>query len=567
MSGPRSILSLFGPPVAPGGTDAAAVRPTVRAPGTPPLLTVSQACSHVKRKLDGWGVVTLRGEVADLRKKHHWYFMLKDPGASVQAVLYERDSRWVKFPLEAGMRVDATGRFSFFEPRGTFQLHVTHLLPAGQGEAAAAYEALRLKLEGEGLFSQTRKKPLPPAPRVVGVVTSAEGAALHDILNVTRRRAPGVHILLAPARVQGVGAAAEVMAALRRLDASGRADVIIVGRGGGSAEDLAAFNDEALARAVAACRTPVISAVGHQTDVSICDWVADVRAPTPSAAAECAVPNQQEAQQRLEQWDGRLQRAVAALRQQARMRLLRLEQRLGDPGRLVGPPGQRLDEARGRLTAAVYRQTRVALTRLTAAAAALQRVHPAAAVRQQRGALANLERALQRSMHAGDAARRTRLELLQSRLAAAHPAVRVRQQRARVTAVAGRLTVLGPALLAARRAAWETLARRVMAWQPGGRLEATRRGLERHEGALWRAVGLRLGRERGRLGTAAATLDTLSPLAVLQRGYALVETEAGVVVRAPEHAPVGTLLKVRLATGQIHAQTVKPGLDTGGKDK
>ncbi|HEX8362263.1 MAG TPA: exodeoxyribonuclease VII large subunit [Longimicrobium sp.] len=233
------------------------------------------------------------GEVSNFTRARsgHVYFTLRGPDAQLRCVMWRDEARRLPTAPAEGMEVRALGRVTLYEPRGEFQLVVAELEGRGEGLWKLAFDQLRARLEQEGLTSPLRKRPIPAYPACVGVVTSSAGAALHDVVSVIRRRAPWTRIVLAAARVQGEGAAAEVAGAIRRIGGAGVADVLIVGRGGGSVEDLWAFNDEAVARAIAESPVPVISAVGHETDFTIADLVADLRAPTPSAAAEAAVPD------------------------------------------------------------------------------------------------------------------------------------------------------------------------------------------------------------------------------------------------------------------------------------
>lgn len=256
----------------------------------------------------------VRGEVTGWKRyagSGHCYFTLRDASAQVRCVMFARDAGRLPADPEEGMEVRAFGTLTLYERRGDFQLGVRELeAGGGDGLWRLAFEKLRRRLEGEGLLAQERKRPLPAHPSTIGIVTSAAGAALHDILHVVRRRAPWTRVVVASARVQGDGAAADIARALAALDRAGVADVIIVGRGGGSMEDLWAFNEEAVARAIAACRVPVISAVGHEVDVTIADLVADYRAPTPSAAAERAVPDHASLTREADGLRLRMQRAV-----------------------------------------------------------------------------------------------------------------------------------------------------------------------------------------------------------------------------------------------------------------
>ena len=279
---------------APAGSEGAAGVPGVDASG-PKVWSVSQVNRAVRGLLeDSVEPLWVGGEIGSWTRSRagHCYFSLKDERAQLRAVMFSREARKLPTDPDEGTKVRAFGDLTLYEARGEYQMVVRKLEAEGaEGLWRKAFEELRKRLEAEGLLAPERKRRLPRYPRCVGVVTSPTGAALRDVISVMARRAPWSSILLAGSRVQGEGASSEIAAALRRLDASGRADVIIVGRGGGSLEDLWAFNEEPVARAIAACETPVVSAVGHEVDVTIADLVADARAPTPSAAAEAVVPD------------------------------------------------------------------------------------------------------------------------------------------------------------------------------------------------------------------------------------------------------------------------------------
>lgn len=232
-------------------------------------------------------------------KSGHLYFTLKDETASVKGVMFRSQARLLSFEPQNGMLILAYGHATLYERDGAFQLYVDYMRPFGAGAAQMAFDALYKKLEAEGLFAPERKRPLPPVPRCIGVVTSKTGAAWQDVQNIIRRRWPMVHLLLAPVNVQGLEAERSIVAGIRALDRDDRPDVILVTRGGGSKEDLWIFNSERIARAAAACRKPLVSAVGHEIDTTILDYVADLRAPTPSAAAELCVPDQGEVLQKI----------------------------------------------------------------------------------------------------------------------------------------------------------------------------------------------------------------------------------------------------------------------------
>ncbi len=256
------------------------------------VYTVTELTRRVKRLLEThWAALWVEGELSNV--KHHGsghvYFTLKDEGAALRGVMFRGRASKLKFRVEDGQRVRVLGALSVYEPQGSYQIVASKIEPLGVGELEIAFRQMYERLEGEGLFDPSAKKAIPPHPEVVGIVTSETGAAVRDLISVIGRRAPHVRIVVRPARVQGGGAAEDVAQAVAELDAWGGADVLVVGRGGGSLEDLWAFNEEVVARALFACRTPVISAVGHEVDTTIADHVADLRAPTPSVAGELAV--------------------------------------------------------------------------------------------------------------------------------------------------------------------------------------------------------------------------------------------------------------------------------------
>lgn len=258
------------------------------------VLTVSQLTRRIKQVLEtGFSSVSVQGEISNFKfhSSGHMYFAIKDAGATLAAVIWRSRVPFLSFTPEDGMKVVATGRITVYELRGNYQMDVFSMRPVGEGELQLAFERLKRKLAAEGLFDQEHKKPIPRYPERIGIVTSESGAALQDVLHILRRRFPAVEVILAPVRVQGAGAGAEIAQAIRDFNQFGGVDVLIVGRGGGSLEDLWAFNEEVVARAIYDSRIPIISAVGHEIDFTIADFVADLRAPTPSAAAELVVPD------------------------------------------------------------------------------------------------------------------------------------------------------------------------------------------------------------------------------------------------------------------------------------
>jgi exodeoxyribonuclease VII large subunit len=411
----------------------------------------------------------VEGEISNLRQPSsgHAYFTLKDDAAQLRAVLFRNRGRRVRFDLEDGLKVLAFGGLDVYAARGEYQLVVELLEPRGVGALQVAFEQLKRRLEAEGLFDQARKRSLPTFPRTIGIVTSPTGAAIRDMLHVIGRRFGGVRVLLAPVRVQGEEAPGEIVAALHLLAEVPDLDVVIVGRGGGSIEDLWAFNDERVARAIAACRVPVVSAVGHETDFTIADFVADLRAPTPSAAAELVVREKTQVARQVALAWVRLGQAMAGQVARRRERLEALGRRrvLTEPGRALRDLHRRLDDAAGRLRAAMRDRHRGAAHRLALARGTLSSLHPLARIAHGRAVL----------------------EQLQGRLAAA-ASHRARVSRHRLGAAAGRLESLSPLAVLGRgysltRLADGTIVRRAGQVAPGAAIEVLL-----HEGALGATV-------------------------------------------------------------------------------
>jgi exodeoxyribonuclease VII large subunit len=350
------------------------------------VLTVSELTRRLKGAVEpGFQDVWVSGEVGNLRRQSsgHVYFGLKDAEASVDAVLWASTARKVKFDLRDGTEVVARGRIEIYAPRGRYQLVVQEVEPRGAGARALALQQLREKLAAEGLLDQARKRPLPFLPARIGVATSISGAALQDFLRVVLGRFPGARVLVAGCRVQGDGAAATVISALRLLVDFG-VDVAVVTRGGGSADDLWEFNDEALARAIAACPVPVVSAVGHEVDVCIADLVADVRAATPTHAAEVVVPVRDDLLAALSGLRGRLVRAEGNALGERRRVLRALRAELSDPRRVLSDQRRRLDEALHRVEAFAAGRLRAERARIATSGEALRRHEPRALLRDLR---------------------------------------------------------------------------------------------------------------------------------------------------------------------------------------
>ena len=428
---------------------------------------MSTVRAHVERE---YGDVWVEGEISNYRPADsgHLYFTLKDDVSQVRVVMFRSQAKLLRFRPESGMEVIARGRVTIYDARGELQIAAEYLEPKGAGALQLAFEQLKARLEAEGLFASARKKPIPPLPRRIGLVTSARGAAIRDILNILRRRHQRASVLIYPAQVQGESAPREVAAGVKFFSRTRLVDVIIVARGGGSIEDLAAFNDEGLARTVGASSIPVIAAIGHETDYTIIDFVADLRAPTPSAAAELVIRSQQEVERQEETLRQRLSRAL-------RYQLLIRRQHLTEVGQdrafgrmldLIRSRQQRVDEATYRLLA------------------------------HQRHSLMQ---------------HRRRMEVAQA-------ALRHRDMR------------------------------RVLA--------GTRRDLHSATAALAALARASLLRHRGRLEGVDGTLRGLSPLNVLERGYALVLDSRGGIVKDAAQVQIGEDIRARVARGELTA-TVK----------
>ncbi len=406
------------------GRFAGVVPPVVEAaPEEPRVLAVWELVRAARITLEArFTDIRVEGEISGLKRAGtgHVYFCLKDAQAQIDCVMFSREAARLKFRLEDGRQVRCRGRLTIYEGRGKFQLSVTAVEPAGAGALALAFEQLKQKLAAEGLFETARKRPLPFLPRRIGVVTSPQGAVIRDIVRVAHRRYP-ISILVAPAPVQGDGAAAALTAALQKLEQVADVDVVILARGGGSIEDLWAFNDEGLARAIAACRVPVISAVGHETDFTIADFVADVRAPTPSAAAEIAVPVAADLATEVQILGRRLARGLEAELRARRLGLERMRARLGDPRRILDQKRQAMDELAGRAATSLRGAIGQHRAGLRSLETRVFRGHPQRRIAEQRAALGALERRLATAGTTTLTGRRRQLDGLAGKLEAMSP--------------------------------------------------------------------------------------------------------------------------------------------------
>ena len=437
----------------------------------PLLLSVSDVTRLIRNSLeDQFQDVWIEGEISNLRapSSGHLYFTLKDSQSQLRGVLFRSGALRLRFALQEGLAVIARGRISVYEPRGEYQLIVDSLEPKGVGAFQLAFEQLKERLSQEGLFDEARKRRMPAFSRTVGVVTSLTGAAIRDIVAVLRRRCPIVNLLIAPVPVQGDGAGASIAEAIDALSAMPQVEVLIVGRGGGASEDLWAFNEEAVVRAIARSRVPVVSAVGHEIDVTLSDFAADHRAPTPSAAAEAVVPVLDEIMERLDELARRLSRIVDTMLQMQRHRFERSLNVLHEIRFRIQTEAQRLDELRDGLTRIFTEQ------------------------------LTTLHREMVERRHL---------------LLAQGPQSRIQRSLVLIPQLCKRLE------------------------------QEARRGL--------------IGRRQS-VALQMAALDALSPLAILQRGFSIVQTVSdGRVLRRASDVAVGASVQVRLAEGQLVCQVDK----------
>ncbi len=388
------------------------------------VFTVSELVGTVAELLDAhFGSILLEGEITNLRQPSsgHVYLTLKDAGAQLKGVIFRRQLRLLDFTPEDGMQVLCRGRLAVYEARGDLQVIIDWMEPSGRGAARVALERLKKKLAAEGLFDEARKKPLPALPRVIGVVTSPTGAAIRDILKVIKKKNVKVRILIYPARVQGDLAPEEIAGGIAYFNRHGLADVLIVGRGGGSAEDLDAFNAERVVRAIAASEIPVISAVGHEIDITLSDLAADRRAPTPTAAAEIVILESDQWMKRIAELATRLRNTFRLLVHEKRIGLRELESRLTDPRHALALARLKLDDALTRMAASADRAVQTRRFTLSDLEHRLRARHPARSLPPLRTALKASENRLGRAIDEILADQRTRLAACVSLLNSYNP--------------------------------------------------------------------------------------------------------------------------------------------------
>lgn len=478
------------------------------------ILTPSQLNTLARGLLeDAFPMVWIEAELGNVSRpaSGHLYFNLKDARAQVRAAMFRGRAASLRFAPREGLKVLARGKLTLYEPRGDCQIIIEQMEEAGEGALRRAFEALKARLQAEGLFAAERKRPLPFLPRRIGVLTSPSGAVIRDICSVLARRFPLLALELLPVPVQGEGAAAHITQMLQRAYASGRYDLLLVARGGGSLEDLWAFNDEQLARTIAASPVPVVSAIGHETDFTLADFAADLRAPTPSAAAEIIAPDQYAIAQRLVRTRQRLQGEARHQLQQKSQQLdhnrLRLENR--SPQAQLGLARLRQQQLQQRLHSALSERLRTALQRTT------QAVHRLEAHEPQR-----------------------RLAMLATRQQAlAHRLQRAWQQHWQQAQQYSQYT-----------------GQRLQAQHPGARLQSLQQRLAQLAPRPQAAISQQLRLQQQRLQGMARELHAISPLATLSRGYSILHSADGRILRSAKAVQPGDTLNACLADGQLQLQ-------------
>ncbi|ENM5734416.1 exodeoxyribonuclease VII large subunit [Vibrio mimicus] len=390
------------------------------------IYTVSRLNAEVRLLLENeMGIVWLVGEISNFSApvSGHWYLTLKDSQAQVKCAMFKGNNRLVNFKPQNGQQVLVKARLSLYEPRGDYQIILESMQPEGDGRLQQQFEQLKMQLAAEGLFAQTRKKALPENPRCVGIITSRTGAALHDILHVLKRRDPNLPVVIYPTLVQGEDAAIQIAQAIGRANSRAECDVLIVGRGGGSLEDLWCFNHEIVARTIAASDIPIISAVGHEIDVTIADFVADVRAPTPSAAAELVSRDNRHKQQALHQWQAKLASGMRHYLAQQHTQFARIQHKLDKqhPQARLERQQQQLDELSLRLEQKMHQRLATQQQRSDRLSHKIQLNSPTHLIRQQRFNLLQQEQRLTQLIQHHLIQSRHQLALLSEKMDAVSP--------------------------------------------------------------------------------------------------------------------------------------------------
>ncbi|HEV2289521.1 MAG TPA: exodeoxyribonuclease VII large subunit [Candidatus Acidoferrales bacterium] len=480
---------------------------------------VSELTLRIRDMLEGeFPDIWVEGEVSNFHSAQsgHLYFTLKDEKAQVRCVCFRDQVRGLKFRPEDGLKITVRGSVSVYEPRGEYQIYVSHIEPVGLGALQLAFEQLKKQLQAEGLFDESRKKPLPALPRRIGIVTSPTGAAIRDILRVLRRRFPNLHVTLYPVKVQGEGAAVEIVRAIRYFNRESLVDVMIVARGGGSLEDLWVFNEESVARAIAASQIPIITGIGHETDTTIADFAADLRAPTPSAAAEIVIRTRAEFEKHIAECARRLAQEMRYLFSERRHRLrdLATHRAFRRPEDLVRRSRQRLDE----LSAALGVGLRMRLD----------------VVRQ-------------------------RTRLAETRLGSFDLGGRVTAARIRLERRAGELRASLERAVSRKRRRYAAAEVRIASLDLRARVGNLRLRLERDADRFITHARRHIVLSRRKLEAASVRLEERNPFHLLERGYAIAYDANGRVLRSVAQVTEGDAIRVRLSRGEISAKVQRKG--------
>ncbi len=475
-----------------------------------PVFTVTELNRKVRQLLEGkFPLIVVQGEISNLSSpaSGHLYFSLKDEQSQVRCAMFRNRAQMLAFKPKNGDKVQLHARVSLYEGRGDYQLIAETMEEQGRGALIRAFEALKHRLKEEGLFDRSAKKPLPPIPDVIGLVTSPTGAAVRDMLTVLNRRFPLAEVIIYPAVVQGVDAPDAIARAIELAHLHDKADLLIVGRGGGSLEDLWAFNDERVARAIFASLIPIVSAVGHETDITISDYVADLRAPTPSAAAELVSPD-------LNQWQNWLAQSENKLQQQMQ--------------RLLQDQQQRLDYLDHR-----YQRCYQDLL-------------------QQDRQLQQMEKRLTQAMENLLLKKQQQLDLQANQLR--HPKEIIQRQQDQLVSQGKRLTLGWQHQQQQMQQALEQLEHRLKQASPEKLQQQSQQDLSALEQRLYKSVQNQLAKQNQTLAQLSHRLETVSPLATLSRGYAIVEDDQGNIIRHHQQVEEGDTVTARLSEGQLICQ-------------
>ncbi len=518
---------------------------------------VGEVRARVEREFaDCW----VEGEISNLRPagSGHVYFTLKDGDAQLPVVLFRRQASLLRFRPEDGLHILVRGRVSIYEQRGQMQLIAETLEPVGAGSLQLAFEQLKARLQAEGLFALERKRPLPAFPRCVGIITSPSGAVIRDFVNVVSRRHAALDILLYPATVQGESAAAEIAAGILYFNQARNVDAIVLARGGGSLEDLAAFNSELLARAIARSELPIVSAVGHETDFTIADFVADLRAPTPSASAELITAMLHKVEERVDELQLRAIRAMRYQQTYARQRFagLSADATLGRMQEALARRQQRVDECQMRLLnewQGLHRQRGAGLQELNGRLLRQGMSHGLGARRER---LLALERRIGNAMLGAMRPRRERVEAVSARLLRQSSYAHLKTASERAAALSNRLLHLWTERMRWEEARWSRASANLVRYSPLTRTRTAQEKIASLAGRLERGQRTTLRQQRSLAERLEGRLADLSPLAVLERGYAVVFGDDGAILRRAEEAGNDEVIRTRLAQGSLRSRVI-----------